>query len=84
MVCDIVDPFSFFFLLVRKVCHVGWVPLLCVKKIEPQNLSRKKKVSESPPPRSSAFFGTCTTFGAGGGPEKKCVSPPQSASDWRP
>ena len=32
MVCDVVDPFSFFFffLLVRKVCHVGWVPLLCV------------------------------------------------------
>ena len=32
MVCDVVDPFSFlfflFFLLVRKVCHVGWV--LCV------------------------------------------------------
>ena len=35
--------FFLFFLLVRKVCDVGWVPLLCVSKIEPKILSRKKK-----------------------------------------
>ena len=53
MVCDVVDPFSFFvcvcvcvfvflFLLVRKVCHVGWLPLLCVTNFE----SEKKSVGD--------------------------------------
>ena len=53
--------FFFFFLHVRKVCDVRWVPLLCVWKINWVKLSWKK-VSEFPPPppplpRSSAFSG---------------------------
>ena len=40
----------FLLLLVTKVCDVGWVPLLCVWKIEQQILSRKTSVGVPPPP----------------------------------
>ena len=67
--------FFCFFLLVREVGDVRWVPLplLCVWKID-QTFLRSEK--ESVRVRSSAFSGLCVTFEAGGGLIKKtCVSP---------
>ena len=60
----------FFWWLVREVCDVRWVPLLCVWKIEQNMLRSGKRVSDSPPPppptppppRSSAFFSDLRDF----------------------
>ena len=72
-------PFGSVFLLVREVGNVRWVPLLCVRKIDPKNLrSKKKEVTESPPLIS--FFRSCVTFEAGGGPGAKPHPPFQKAS----
>ena len=55
MFSDVEDPFFLlFFLLVRNVCDVGWVPLLCVWKIEPKFLSRKKERG-----KGVCFSGVC-------------------------
>ena len=60
--------FFFFFLLVRNVRDVGWVPLhILTCATFHADGAPEKKVSESPPP---------PTFGAGGGRQNVSVPPP--------
>ena len=49
----------------QKVCDVGWVPLLCVWKIEQTNFESGKK-------SVGALFWDLRDFETGGDPKKKC------------
>ena len=77
MVCDVVDPFFFFFFACQKglSCRMG-TPTLCQKNWATNFESEKKCRSPPPPPLLISLFGTCATFDAGGAPKKKCRSPP--------
>ena len=75
--------FVFFFLLVREVGNVRWVPLLCVRKIDPNNLRSKKRKWRSPPPpppRSSAFSGVAWLSRLAADRVQNCTPPFQKAS----